>query len=382
MKRIAILGSTGSIGINTLKVILSFPSEFRVVGLTANSNINLLSRQVKMFSPKIAAVANGDKFRDFKDDFNGRTKIYRGREGLLRVASYPEVDLVVVAISGSSALLPLLAAIDSGKTIALANKEALVMAGRVIIERARQKKVKIIPIDSEQSAIWQCLENRNRKELRRIYLTASGGPLNNVPKERFSKLSIEAILTHPRWKMGKKISVDSATMVNKGLEIIEAKWLFGVDISQIKVIIHPEAIIHSMVEFIDGVILAQLAATDMRLPIQYALSYPKRWQAPVESLDFLKLKGLTFQKPDEVRFPCLRLAFKAAKDGGSAPCVLNAANEEAVNAFLDKRLNFVYIPKVIEKILAKHKVVSNPSLKQILELDRWARDEAISLISS
>lgn len=369
-KRIVILGSTGSVGQNTLSVIKEFLDKFSVEGLSAYNNIGLLLKQTRLFQPKKIVICKESKFT--KENFLN-TRVYFGQDNLKKLVNDKEVDLVVVAISGSAALLPLLEAINNKKTIALANKEALVMAGNIIMNLCKEKNVTIIPIDSEQSAIWQCLEGNNKKEISKIYLTASGGPLNKVPQGEFNNLSKNKILNHPRWKMGKKITVDSATLMNKGLEIIETKWLFDVSLERIKVLVHPEAIIHSMVEFRDGSVMAQLSNTDMRFPIQYALTYPERLKSNFKKLDFLKIKSLNFKKPDFKKFPCLRLAYQAARDAGSMPTVLNAANEKAVDAFLNDQLKFIDIAKVIEKILSQHKIISNPNLNEILEIDNWAR---------
>ncbi len=381
MKRVAILGSTGSIGTTTLKIIKQYSREFSLEAITVNSNISALKKQIAEFRPKKIAVADESAGKKLNDRINTGGHIYSGIEGLCKISSDKDVDIVVVALSGAAALKPLLEAIDAGKTIALANKEALVMAGAIIMKRLKQSKAKLIPVDSEQSAIFQCLESRPKDELRRIYLTASGGPLYNVPRKMFKGLGLKEILNHPRWKMGKKITVDSATLMNKGLEVIEAGWLFDVNVSNIKVLIHRQAIIHSMVEFLDGVVLAQLGVTDMTLPIQYALSYPRRLDNKKYRLDFLKVGSLTFKKPDTNKFPCLDFAYRAARDGGSAPAAMNAANEEAVSAFLDKRISFVFIPKIIEKIMSRHKTIHEPSLDQILEADSWAREEARRICS-
>lgn len=380
MKRIAILGSTGSIGKTTLDVIFSLKKEFDVVALTADSDIETLYKQIKRFRPKFVGVNNVYKAKQLKSSLNSSVKIFEGSDGIKNIASLSGVDLVVLAISGSDALSPLLSAIEAKKKICLANKEALVMAGNIIMKKAKQKKVSIIPIDSEQSAIFQCLKGYDIKDVQRIYLTASGGPLASKPKKHFKNLKPSDVLKHPRWKMGKKITVDSATLMNKGLEVIEAKWLFGIDIEKIEVVVHKEAIIHSLVEFVDGAMLAQLGITDMRLPIQYALTHPRRIPAN-NSLDLIKLARLHFAKPDTKKFPCLRLAYEAARDDGSAPCVLNASNEIAVGAFLDHRIKFSSIPKIVERVLEKHKVIKNPNLSQILKADTWARQEASGLVN-
>jgi 1-deoxy-D-xylulose-5-phosphate reductoisomerase len=379
MKRITILGSTGSIGCNTLRVIRCFPDKFKVFGLSTNSNIRVLLKQIKDFSPEIVAVKDPLEAERLKRAVNGRVTLLSGEKGLERLAE-EKVDLLVMAISGSAAFLPLMKAIDVQSAIALANKEALVMAGSLIIQKAKRKNVQIIPIDSEQSAIWQCLEGKDKTTLKKIYLTASGGPLREMDKKDLKYISLERVLRHPCWKMGKKTTVDSATLMNKGLELFETMYLFDVDISKIDVLIHPQAIIHSMVEFIDGSILAQLSITDMRVPIQYALSYPKRFRSFLKPLNFLEIESLTFSKPDLDKFPCLRLAYEAAKVAGTLPVVLNASNEVAVEAFLKKRINFFQIPKVIEKIMSLHKNITKPNLEEILHTHKWAKEKTEELI--
>lgn len=383
MKQIAILGSTGSIGRSALKVIENFPRQFSVRALSANSNIDALYRQIKIFRPEFACVKDETAALKLKKRLNSNlVKLLTGEEGLKKIAQDKALDQVLLAISGSAALAPLLKAIDCGTPVALANKEALVMAGSIIMERAEKKGVRITPIDSEQSAILQCLDGRDKTKLKNIYLTASGGPLRNIARNRLRNIPVGQVLKHPRWKMGKKITVDSATLMNKGLEVLEAMFLFGVGIDKIKVVIHPQAIIHSMVEFIDGVILAQLSVADMRIPIQYALSYPGRLPASagVASLDFYRLKELTFQKADMRKFPCLGLAFEAARQLGTLPAVLNAANEVCVEAFLAQKLRFMSIPEVIAKVMRRHANKRNPGLSDILEADSWARNEAYTQI--
>lgn len=374
MKKVIILGSTGSIGRSALDVISRNKKKFSVLGLSAHANTRLLLEQIKEFNPEYAVISDINSSDELGHKIKGKTKILKGKDGLDCLLS-KKSDLVLVAISGSRALLPILSAIATTKAVALANKEALVMAGPTIMKKARDRGVKILPVDSEQSAIFQCLNNEDRRLVKNVYLTASGGPFKDLAREKFASISPDKALNHPRWKMGKKISIDSATLMNKGLELIEAMALFGLGAQQIKVLIHPEAIIHSMVEFIDGAILAQLAATDMRIPIQYALTYPERINSPFPRLNFTRLAKLTFEEPDFKKFPCLDLAFTAAKLGGSAPCVLNAVNEEAVDAFLDGRISFVTIPKVIEKILKRHKIINCPDLGETLNIDRWAREE-------
>ena len=380
MERIAILGSTGSIGQSTLRVIRHFPDRLQVIGLSTNSNIDILYSQIKEFHPSLVCVRDINAGLDLKSRINSKTKIFIGESGWQELVQDKRVDKVVLAISGAAALLPLLTAIESGKDIALANKEALVMGGNLIMAKAKKQRIKLIPIDSEQSAIWQCLEGQDNNRLKNIYLTASGGPFRQADKTDLKNISIKRVLKHPRWKMGKKITVDSANLMNKGLEVLEAMYLFNVGSDKIKVLIHPEAVIHSMVEFIDGAVLAQLSVTDMRIPIQYALTYPERLSNSLPSIDFCKLKRLNFQKPDFKRFPCLELAYRAARELGTSPCVLNAANEVSVDEFLKSRLNFVSIPKVIDKVLQKHHNKSNPDLEDIQEADAWARREALKVI--
>ncbi|MDD4953576.1 MAG: 1-deoxy-D-xylulose-5-phosphate reductoisomerase [Candidatus Omnitrophica bacterium] len=382
MQHIAILGSTGSIGQHTLEVVRRFPEKFRVLGLSANSNIALLSRQVKEFRPCFVAIADSRAAEDFVSKFGAKgIRLFAGQHAAGEMVKDSRLDKVVVATSGSAALAPLLSAIESGKDIALANKEALVMAGPIIMRRARRKKVKILPIDSEQSAIWQCLDKQPSFKLKKIYLTASGGPFRQMPKEGLKKVSLRQVLDHPRWKMGKKISVDSATMMNKGLELLEAMFLFNVPAEKIKILIHPQAIVHSMVEFVDGSVLAQLSRTDMRIPIQYALSYPERLSNPLPGIDFYKLKELDFQSPDFKKFPCLGLALRVAAQLGTAPCVLNAANEACVEEFLKGKLRFTAIPEIIEKVLGRHHNRKEPVLEDILSADTWAKAQARRIIA-
>ena len=375
LKRIVILGSTGSIGLNTLKVIDRFPERFKVVGLTAYNNIKLLHQQVRKYKPAYVAVGT-HSIQQLRKNVNSFTKILNVDTDLEDLVGLASVDMVVIGMRGSAALVPFLKAARCGKTIAPANKEALVIAGEILMREANKHGAKIIPVDSEQSAIFQCLEGRNREELQKVYLTASGGALYNVPKSKFDRISVKQILNHPRWKMGKKITVDSATLMNKGFEVIEAARLFNLKARDIQVLIHPEAIIHSMVGFRDGSIIAQLGVTDMRLPIQYALTYPKRVESGLKELDFFALGQLTFRKPDLKKFPALALAFYTVEKGGTLPSVLNAADEEAVEAFLNGRLKFSGIYRVVEKVVGDHKVVLNPDLQDILAADVWAREKA------
>lgn len=383
MKRIAVLGSTGSIGGNALEVIRRFPDKFKLAAISANTNVALLKRQIKEFRPALVCVSDPAAAKRLKAEVSLRgSKFFSGDSGIKEMVGDSRIEQVLMAISGSSALKPLLAAIDAGKDIALANKEALVMAGDIVMKRARRKKARIIPVDSEQSAIWQCLKGEDVGTLKNIYLTASGGPLRLMPKKDFKHISVSRVIRHPRWRMGKKISVDSATLMNKGLEVLEAIFLFAVPVEKIKVMVHPEAIIHSMVEFIDGVIIAQLSATDMRIPIQYALSYPQRFPTKFKSVDFFRLEEFNFYKPDLNKFPCLRLAYQAAEELGTAPCALNAANEVCVEEFLKEKLSFTAIPKVIGKVMSRHKNNKNPGINEILTVDRWAKEKARELIAN
>ncbi|MBU4345990.1 MAG: 1-deoxy-D-xylulose-5-phosphate reductoisomerase [Candidatus Omnitrophica bacterium] len=381
MKNITILGSTGSIGQNTLQVIKQFPDRFSIVGLSANSNIDILYQQIKEFHPRFVCVRDQKAAVNLKPKISPKIKLFMGEDGLEELVGQKRTDEIVLAISGSGGLPPLLKAIESEKTIILANKEALVMAGSIIMNKSGKKKVKIIPIDSEQSAIWQCLDGQDKERLKNIYLTASGGPFREKNKKDLQNISIAQVLRHPKWKMGKKISVDSATLMNKGLEVLETMFLFDVELDKIKILIHPQAIIHSMVEFIDGVILAQLSVTDMRIPIQYALSYPERLPTALPGIDFFKLKELKFEKPDFKKFPCLALAYRAASEAGTMPAVLNAANEASVDEFLKGRLEFISIPEVIERVLNRHKNIKQPGLGDILEADNWAREEALRVVN-
>jgi 1-deoxy-D-xylulose-5-phosphate reductoisomerase len=373
MQKVAVLGSTGSIGTNTLDVISRLSNSFKVEALSTNSNIGLLLDQVKRFNPRAVCVVDIDKAREFKRMRCRRIRVYEGEEGLCRMSEEMSVDTLVVGIVGAPALLPILKALPNIKRLALANKEALVMAGDIVMEKLKRNKVKIVPVDSEHSAIFQCLASKDKKDIKNIYLTGSGGPLRCIPKGTFKNITACEAINHPKWKMGKKISIDSATMMNKGLEVIEAHHLFGLDIDKIKVLIHPETAVHSMVEFIDGSILAQLGTCDMRIPIQYALTYPSRAISPARGINLSELGTLHFYKPDARKFPCLEIAYGAARRGRTYPCVLNAANEIAVSEFLKGVIRFTDIPRAIEKVLESHKAIRDPELKDILEIDKWAR---------
>jgi 1-deoxy-D-xylulose-5-phosphate reductoisomerase len=378
-KRIALLGSTGSIGVNALKVISELNDRFEITALCANSNIKALSDQARAFDPKVLCVRDAALSRKLKALVPSGIDILNGASGLEDIVSRSDVDIVIFAISGSSCVAPLIQAIKNRKRIALANKESLVSAGSIVMPLAKKNNVSIIPVDSEHSAIFQCLEGK-LPFLNKIYLTASGGPLLDIPKSKFDKYSRKFILNHPRWKMGSKISVDSATMMNKGLEVIEARWLFDIEERMIDVLVHPEAVVHSMIELIDGTVFAQISLPDMRIPIQYAITYPARFCSEVEFLNFSEIKNLSFRKPDLNKFPCLKLAREALKNGGTYPAVLNAADEEAVKNYLGGKIKFSRIPAVIEKVLERHKrVVVEPSIGDIMAAESWAREEIVKL---
>jgi 1-deoxy-D-xylulose-5-phosphate reductoisomerase len=382
MKNLSILGSTGSIGRNALEIAAMFPERFTVKALAAKNNTSLLAGQVEKFCPDIAVVFDETRAIELKHMLSpgSKVEIMYGQDGYRTAATYDSVDMVVTAVVGAAGLIPTLAAIEAGKNIALANKETLVMAGEIVIKRAARNRVKIIPIDSEHSAIFQCIAGNRRQDLDKILLTASGGPFLNRPENEFLKIKPQDALNHPTWQMGKKVSVDSATLMNKGLEVIEAKCLFGVSQEMIEVLIHPQSVIHSMVSFKDGTVMAQLGIPDMKGAIAYALSYPERLALEQPLPDFAGIGALTFEQPDLNKFPCLGLAYKACQTGETLPAVLNAANEMAVQAFLKQRIPFVKIPEVIGKTMESHTVVTNPALDDIVESDRWAREQARNLI--
>jgi 1-deoxy-D-xylulose-5-phosphate reductoisomerase len=378
MKKLSLLGSTGSIGQQTLEVVSLYPDQFEVVALAAGSNLALMEEQVRRFSPRLVSLETkdaADRLAFRLKDHPIPLQVEWGSQGLLAVATHPESNLILSAVVGAAGLLPTLEAIGAGKDIALANKEAMVMAGELIMGEAARKGVQILPIDSEHSAIFQCLEGRRRQDLRRVILTASGGPFRNLPQEQFSEITPERALNHPSWSMGRKITIDSSTLMNKGLEVIEAKWLFDLSIDQIDVLVHPQCAIHSMVEFVDGSVLAQLAITDMQVPILYALSYPHRLPSQRGTLDFSKLSPLTFEELDEDRFPCFSYACEAARVGGSMPTVLNAANEKAVSLFLKRKIPYTAIPLLIRRALDSHTPRPVKDLEDILEADRKVRQQ-------
>ena len=380
MKHLAILGSTGSIGLSALAVVDAHPSRLKVVGLAAGENADLLAGQIGRYCPAVAAMATPGASERLRTACPGGVQIAgAGTEGLVAVATHPQVDIVICATSGTAGLDAVLAAIEAGKTIALANKEVLVMAGALVTEAARRRGVAILPVDSEHNAIHQCLHGRPPDQVRRLILTASGGPFRELPADALERVNADAALRHPTWRMGRKITIDSATMMNKGLEVIEAHWLFGVPGDRIDVLIHPQSIVHSMVELNDGSVIAQLGVTDMRLPIQYACSYPERWDTTLPPLDLARAGRLDFHAPDDARFPCLRLAYRALREMGTVPVVLNAANEIAVEAFLDAKLGFTAIPRVIERTMNAHAPERVSTLEVVRAADAWAREYARDL---
>ena len=376
MKRLAILGSTGSIGRSALAVVDAHPTRLSVVALAAGDNDPLLAQQVEKYRPDVVAMATGEAVDRLRTSGARLPIVGTGTAGLIAVATHPAADIVICASSGTAGLEAVLAAIEAGKTIALANKEVLVMAGALVTAAARRRGVAILPVDSEHNAIHQCLHGRRTSEIRRLILTASGGPFRDHSAEALEQVTPEAALRHPTWQMGRKITIDSATLMNKGLEVIEAHWLFGVSASQIDVVMHPQSVVHSMVELTDGSIIAQLGVTDMRLPIQYACSYPDRWEAALPSLDLARCGRLDFVEPPHERFPCLGLAYRALRGDGSLPVVLNSANEVAVEAFLDGKLGFTSIPRVIERTLDAHQTADVDTLSVVRRVDAWARDHA------
>ena len=386
MKHIAILGSTGSIGKNALNVVETHADEFKVVGLAANSDVDTLAHQVRQFRPKVAALnqsAAAAQLQERLHDLKG-TEVLAGAEGLRTVATMSEAEQVLDGMGGSAGLLPTLAAINAGKDIAFVNKEVMVMCGPLVMEAVRANGVNLIPIDGEMSAIFQCLAGaRDRQvDIHKLLLTASGGPFRDTPKAALQNVTPQQALRHPNWDMGAKITIDSATMMNKGLEVIEAKWLFDIELAKIDIVIHRESIIHSMVEWTDGSTLAQLGPTDMRIMIQYALTYPRRLSTPVPRLDLREARTLHFEPVDVEKFPCISLAYTAAEVGGTLPVVLSSADEVVVNAFLNNAIGFMDIPAVLQNVMDKHVVVSNPTLEDILETDRWAKSTARAIIKA
>ncbi|MBF1999617.1 MAG: 1-deoxy-D-xylulose-5-phosphate reductoisomerase [Synechococcales cyanobacterium M58_A2018_015] len=383
MKAITLLGSTGSIGTQTLEIVTQYPDQFRVVGLAARNNVDLLAQQIRQFRPEIAAICNADQLpllRDALADLENPPILLAGEAGVAEVARYGDSEAVVTGIVGCAGLLPTIAAIEAGKDIALANKETLIAGGPVVLPLVQQYGVKLLPADSEHSAIFQCLQGVPEGGLRRILLTASGGAFRDLPVEQLASVTVADALKHPNWSMGRKITIDSATLMNKGLEVIEAHFLFGVTYDQIEIVIHPQSIIHSLIELQDTSVLAQLGWADMRLPLLYALSYPERIFTDWERLDLVKVGSLTFREPDHQKYPCMRLAYAAGRAGGTMPAVLNAANEQAVALFLEERIPFLDIPRLIETVCDRHHThnQSSPTLDDILAADAWARREVLA----
>jgi len=382
MKGLTLLGSTGSIGTNVLRVVDAFPDRFRVVGLAAGRNVERLAEQVARYQPAVVSVADEkalDQLRGRVDLTGVRAVV--GEAGMVEVATQAEATMVVAAAVGAVGLVPTYRALESGKDVALANKETLVMAGELMLARAEKSSARLLPIDSEHCALHQCLDGRRPDEVRRLLLTASGGPFRGRPGETFGRITREEALAHPTWRMGPKITIDSATMMNKGLEVIEARWLFGIPAERIEVIIHPQSIIHSMVEFVDGTVLAQVSVTDMRVPIQYALSHPERWGAAIPGMDFSQAMRLELEPPDHERFPCLGLAYRALETGGTAPATLNAANEVAVAAFLDGKIPFTAIADTIQGVLEAEPAPLGRSLEDVIDADRRARERAREVLA-
>lgn len=378
MKKVILLGSSGSIGESTCKVARALPEKMKLVGLGVAKSTDRMLEQAKEFGVKALAVSDPQAAEKVKSRLPQGTQFYPGPEGLARMVEETEADMVLVAIVGTAGLAPALAALRSGKDLAVASKEILVLAGSAVMAEAKKRKKQVLPVDSEHNAIFQCLVGANEKEVRKVILTASGGPFRQSSAQAMEKVTLAQALKHPTWSMGQKITIDSATMFNKGLEMIEAHWLFGLPMRQVDVVVHPQSIVHSLVEFIDGSVLAQLSVTDMCFPIQYAVTYPERMPSGLPPLDLAKLGTLSFEQPDEKRFPALRLAREAGEQGGTFPGVLNAANEVAVEAFLAERISFPRIWGMVEEVMKKHRTEKEPSLEAIIDADRWARGEARS----
>ncbi len=379
MKNVVLLGSTGSIGTSTVKVAEDLPDQIRLIGLAAGGNSDLLLEQARKHQPAVISINNPAKAKELQNTLGASTQVFCGNEGLLKLATLPAADIVLIAIVGTAGLQPALAAIRAGKDIAVASKEILVMAGEIVMNEARKHGVKVLAVDSEHSAIFQCLDGQPGSSVRKLWLTASGGPFRSKtdwPKEKFSEITVERALKHPSWVMGQKVTIDSATLFNKGLEMIEARWLFDIEMARVGVVVHPQSIVHSMVEFVDGSLIAQLSTPDMCLPIQYALTYPDRAASDRVQTNFPKLGTLTFEEPDTERFPAILLARQAGDTCGTMPAVFNAANEVAVDAFINRKINFPQITETVRRVMDAHEVVAQPTLEKILEADAWARREA------
>jgi 1-deoxy-D-xylulose-5-phosphate reductoisomerase len=376
MKNVVLLGSTGSIGTSTIKVAEDVPDHVRLVGLAAGNNVDLLIDQARKHKPLAVSISDPAKVAEIKSKLGSEARVLSGNDGLVQLATMPEADIVLIAIVGTAGLQPALAAIRAGKDIAVASKEILVMAGETVMSEARKHGVRVLAVDSEHSAIFQCLDGKAPSSVRALWLTASGGPFRTTPKSEFAGITVERALKHPSWVMGRKITIDSATLFNKGLEMIEARWLFDIEMDRVKVVVHPQSVIHSMVEFVDGSIIAQLSTPDMCLPIQYALTYPERVGSQRVQTNFAKIASLTFEEPDTKRFPALKLARRAGELGGTLPAVMNAANEIAVEAFCNRKIGFEEITATVARVMDRHEWIAHPSLEQILAADAWARDAA------
>jgi 1-deoxy-D-xylulose-5-phosphate reductoisomerase len=377
MKNVVLLGSTGSIGTSTVKVAEDLPDQIRLLALGAGNNVELLMEQTLRHQPQAVSISDPVKAKSLREALGTGCDVYSGPEGLIKLATLPAADIVLIAIVGTAGLQPALAAIRAGKDIAIASKEILVMAGETVMREAKENGVRVLAVDSEHSAIFQCLEGKPSSSVRKLWLTASGGPFRSTPREEFPGITVERALKHPSWVMGRKITIDSATLFNKGLEMIEARWLFDVEMARVSVVVHPQSVVHSLVEFVDGSMLAQLSTPDMCLPIQYALTFPERKPNARVQTNLAKLGNLTFEEPDLERFPSLNLARKAGEVGGTLPAVLNAANEVAVEAFVNRQISFPQIAETVQRTMARHRVAAHPSLDQILEADAWARQEAL-----
>jgi len=378
MKKVVLLGSTGSIGTSAIKVAEDLPDQIRLLGLAAGNNVELLLEQTRKHQPQAISITDPAKAKELEAALGTQVEVFSGTEGLIELATLPAADIVLIAIVGTAGLQPALAAIRAGKDIAVASKEILVMAGEIVMNEARKQGVRVLAVDSEHSAIFQCLDGKPASSVRKLWLTASGGPFRQTPKEEFPGITVERALKHPSWVMGRKITIDSATLFNKGLEMIEARWLFDIEMERVAVVIHPQSVVHSMVEFVDGSMLAQLSTPDMCLPIQYALTYPERTRSERVQTNLARLGSLTFEEPDVERFPALDLARRAGEVGGTLPAVLNAANEVAVEAFVNRQIPFPQISENVRRTMDRHQVVSHPNLDQILQADSWARMEVVS----
>jgi len=376
MRNVVLLGSTGSIGTSTVKVAEDLPDKIRLLGLAAGNNVELLLEQTRRHRPAAISLIAPAKAKELRDALGTTARVFSGPEGLVKLATLPAADIVLIAIVGTAGLQPALAALRAGKDIAVASKEILVMAGEIVMREARKHGARVLAVDSEHSAIFQCLDGKSPGSVRKLWLTASGGPFRTTPKKEFPNITVERALKHPSWVMGRKITIDSATLFNKGLEMIEARWLFDIEMARVSVVVHPQSVVHSMVEFIDGSMLAQLSTPDMCLPIQYALTYPDRAPSDRVQTNLAKLGSLTFEEPDPERFPALELARRAGEAGGTMPAVLNAANEVAVESFVNRQINFPQISETVRRTMECHELVPHPTLDQILQADAWARREA------